>query len=69
MLVHGASGRLLRRHVGDGAQHRSLPGHPGHGRQVGQGVAAREDLFGKPEIEDLHLPVASDHHVLGLRSR
>ena len=58
--VEGPSGRLLRRHVGDRAEH----GARCRVRRGRSAVGERANELGEPEVEDLHESVARDHHVL-----
>ena len=77
-VVHGPAARLLGRHVPDGAHH-DTGGGVGRARRAGPGRHLREALAGRPiraapvaaqlgeaEVEDLHVAVARQHHVLGL---
>ena len=77
-VVHRTPARLLGRHVPDRA-HDDARGGVGRPQDVGPGRHLRDVLAGRPlvtaavaaqlgeaEVEDLHVAVARQHHVLGL---
>ncbi len=61
--------RLLRRHVGDGADDPPVAGERARGHA---GLGDQAGIFlqlCQPEVEHLHAAVAGDHHVGRLRDR
>jgi hypothetical protein len=69
-VVHRVAANLLGRHVADRAHHHAGLGSTSDHRRRRRLAAAgadRRDLAGETEVEDLHVPVARDEHVLGLQ--
>ena len=60
--VHATAPDLLRCHVARRAEHRAR-----FGLQPGRALAARVGHLGEAEVQDLHAPVARDHHVVRLQ--
>ena len=63
--IHEQASRLLGRHVGHRAENLALQGLERAGDIRAHRGVVRDEL-GQAEVQDLHQPVAPDHHVLGL---
>ena len=65
-MVHGQTADLFRRHVPERAEHRARR-RVRQLRREQRAIRTRSRRFRQAKVENLHVVIARDHHVLGLQ--